>query len=73
MDANPGSILVVLEPGVDRQSVLDKAVRIAARSGARLRLFCCARDPRPTAGLMLSPASLSAARAACLTGHHWLK
>lgn len=66
MSANLESILVVLEPGVDRQPVLDKAVRIAAGSGARLRLFCCIHDPRLTARLMLSPASLSVARAACL-------
>ena len=74
MSANLESILVVLEPGVDRQSVLDKAVRIAAGSGARLRLFCCIHDPRLTARLMLSPASLSVARAACLGRHRdWLE
>jgi universal stress protein E len=74
MDPNPGCILVVLEPGVERQSVLDKAVRIAAGSRASLRLFCCSHDPRLAARLMLSPASLSAARAAFLGRHRdWLE
>ena len=74
MSANLESILVVLEPGVERQSVLDKAVRIAAGSGARLRLFCCSHDPRLTARLMLSPAALSAARATYLAHHRdWLE
>jgi universal stress protein E len=56
------SILVVVDPAVDAQAVLDKAAAIAAGAGARLRLFCCSHDARLTARLMLSPDALSVAR-----------
>ena len=68
------SILVVLEPGAERQPVIGKAARIAAGSGARLRLFCCSHDPGLTARLMLSPDALSAARAGFLRRQRaWLE
>jgi nucleotide-binding universal stress UspA family protein len=57
------SILVVLEPELGSGALLEKAARIAAGAGARLRLFCAGHDPRLTARLILSPDSLSAARA----------
>ena len=68
------SILVVVDPAAGEQPVIDKAARVAAGSGARLRLFCCGHDPRLTARLMLSPDALSAARAEFLRGRRaWLE
>lgn len=55
-------ILVVMDAAADAHPALDKAARLAASSGARLRLFCCDHDPRLVARLFLSPDSLSAAR-----------
>lgn len=68
------SILVVLDAAAGSHPVLEKAARIAARSGARLRLFCCDHEPRLTARLFLRPDSLSAARAVFLRRRReWLE
>lgn len=59
-------ILVVADPTTTDQPAVARAALLARRSGARLRLFCCDRDPRLVARLLLDPAALSAARAAFL-------
>jgi universal stress protein E len=70
----PAEILVVLDPDATDHPALDKAARLAAANGSRLRLFCCDHDPRLTARLMLSPEALSAARAGFLRRRReWLE
>ena len=61
-------ILVVLDPTAEAQPALDKAALLARRTGARLRLFCCDRDPRMVLRRLLDPEALSAGRAAFLAG-----
>jgi universal stress protein E len=66
-------ILVVTDPTADAQPAVDKAALLARSAGARLRLFCCDRDPRLVARLLLDPGALSAARAAFLASRRdWL-
>jgi universal stress protein E len=66
-------ILVVTDPTADEQPAIAKAARVAQRTGACLRLFCCDRDPLLVARLLLDPEALSAARAAFLAGRRdWL-
>lgn len=66
-------ILVVLDPTAGAQPALDKAGLIARKTGARLRLFCCDRDPRLVLRRMLDPEALSAGRAAFLAARRdWL-
>lgn len=74
MNADLKNILVVLDRDADPEPVLAKAARIAAGSGAALRLFCCGHEPRLTARLLLSPDALSAARSAWLRSRRdWLE
>jgi hypothetical protein len=77
VSANLDSILVVLEPDVERQPVLDQAARIAAGPGVRL-VEGAAVDVLPpwcTAnGMDMQVAGvMSRSRPACLTGDHRLK
>lgn len=66
-------ILVVLDPTAEAQPALDKAGRLARKTGARLRLFCCDRDPGLVLRRLLDPEALSAGRAAFLAGRRdWL-
>lgn len=74
MNADLRNILVVLDRDADPGPVLAKAARLAAGSGASLRLFCCGHEPRLTARLLLSPDALSAARSAWLgRRREWLE
>ena len=66
-------ILVVTDPTAAEQPAVAKAALLAQRSGACLRLFCCDRDPRLVARLLLDPEALSAARAAFMASRRdWL-
>jgi universal stress protein E len=66
-------ILVVTDPTAAEQPAIAKAALLAQRTGACLRLFCCDRDPRLVARLLLDPEALSAARAAFLASRRdWL-
>ncbi|MCU0977352.1 MAG: universal stress protein [Steroidobacteraceae bacterium] len=66
-------ILVVTDPTADDQPAIAKAALLAQRTGACLRLFCCDRDPRLVARLLLDPGALSAARAAFMASRRdWL-
>jgi universal stress protein E len=66
-------ILAVLDPTATDHPALAKAGQLARATGACLRLFCCDRDARLVARLLLDPAALSAARAAFLAGRRdWL-
>lgn len=66
-------ILAVLDPTATDHPALTKAGLLARATGACLRLFCCDRDARLVARLLLDPAALSAARAAFLAGRRdWL-
>jgi len=73
VNAAAGEILVVLVRSATSSPALEKAARLAERSGLGLRLFCCDSDPRLVARLFLRPESLSAARADFLRGcRKWL-
>jgi universal stress protein E len=66
-------ILVVTDPTAEDQPAIAKAAALAQRTGACMRLFCCDRDPRLVARLLLDPQALSAARAAFLASRRdWL-
>jgi universal stress protein E len=63
MNAGFGSVLVVVDAASGSRVAVEKAAAVATGDGARMRLFSCSHDPRLTARLLLSPDSLSAARA----------
>ncbi len=60
------SILIVVDPGAERQPAMERGMLLAQRMGMRVDLFACDYDAQLVSGLFLNPDKLKEAKAAYL-------